>query len=97
ELCQEGSVWVFSDGPVVVAAQSDSPEIETPPGGEVLRILRLYEQGQALRPGVDYWQPSAGTVAFRRLPSADELEGALVCRPAAGRDLPADLLSRWAE
>lgn len=94
-LCTEGTAWVYSDGPVVVGALTDVPEIEVPPGAEVLRIFTLKDAGSELIPGTDYWQPTAITVAFRRAPSADELEGSLVCRPVAGRDMPVDLLSRW--
>nr|WP_298165340.1 hypothetical protein [uncultured Pseudomonas sp.] len=95
ELCAEGNAWIVNDGPAVVAAQSDTPEIEVPPGAEVLRIFWLKDDGRTLTPGDAYWQPSASAVAFRYMPSSDELEGALVCRPVAGRDMPADLISRW--
>ncbi|WP_347506199.1 hypothetical protein [Pseudomonas anguilliseptica] len=95
ELCTEGMAWVHSDGPVVVGALTDAPEIEVPPGAEVLRIFKLKDAGRELRPGKDYWQPTAISVAFARAPSFDELDGSLVCRPGAGRDMPADLLSRW--
>lgn len=94
-LCTEGTAWVHREGPVVVGAKTDSPEIETPPGAEVLRIFTLLDAGRELIPGADYWQPTAATIEFMREPSADELDGSLVCRPAAGRDMPADLLSRW--
>lgn len=94
-LCTEGTAWVYSDGPVVVGALTDAPEIEVPPGAEVLRIFTLKDAGLELIPSTDYWQSTAITVAFRRTPSADELEGSLVCRPVAGRDMPVDLLSRW--
>ncbi|GAD62024.1 hypothetical protein [Aquipseudomonas alcaligenes] len=97
ELCTEGNVWVHNDGLAVVAAQSDAPAIEVPPGAEVLRIFWLKDAGRDLVPGDAFWQPTASTVEFRLPPTSDELDGALVCRPTLGRDMPADLLSRWSE
>lgn len=97
ELCAEGNAWVHTDSPVVVGARSDEPEIEAAPGAEILRIFRLKDGVRELRAGIDYWQPTAATVAFHVSPAADELDGGIVCRPALGRDMPAALLARWSE
>lgn len=98
ELCNEGNVWIVSDEPVVSGASTDDAELEVPPGAEAIRIIQLLLNGRALIPGRDYQQSGANAVQFlRNTPQSNDLLGALACRPAFGQDMPAALLSRWAE
>lgn len=98
ELCDKGNTWIVSDGPVVVGADTPYAEVEAPPGAEVLRIISLLQDGRPLRPGVDYRQGAAGGVEMLRgTPGSSYLLGSIACRPAHGKDMPPDLLSRWDE
>jgi len=98
ELCAEGNAWIVSDGPVVVGANTPFAEVDVPSGAETLRIIRLLQDGRALKPGLDYRQTGSNGVEFlRAVPPSNTLLGAIACRPAYGRDMPAELLSRWAE
>jgi hypothetical protein len=98
ELCNEGNAWLVSDGPVVVGANTPFAEVDVPSGAETLRITKLFQNGRELKPGLDYLQTGSGGVKFlRSLPESVTLLGEIVCRPAYGKDMPAELLSRWAE
>lgn len=98
ELCSEGNAWIVSDGPVVVGANTPFAEVDVPSGAETLRIIRLLQDGRELKPGVDFRQNASNGVEFlRSVPQSVTVLGAIACRPAYGKDMPAELLSRWAE
>lgn len=98
ELCSEGNVWLVSDGPVVVGANTPFAEVDVPSGAETLRITRLMQGGRKLVPGVDYKQSGSNGVEFLgQQPKEVTLLGEISCRPSLGNDMPAELISRWAE
>lgn len=98
ELCAEGNAWIVSDGPVVVGANTPFAEVDVPSGAETLRIVRLLQDGRELKPGLDYRQTGSNGVEFlRSVPHSVTLLGSIACRPAYGKDMPAELMSRWAE
>ena len=98
ELCNEGNVWLVSDGPVVVGANTPFAEVDVPSGAETLRITKLMLGGAELAPGIDYKQLGGNGVQFLRAQPKDiTLLGEISCQPAYGKDMPAELISRWAE
>lgn len=98
ELCTEGNAWIVSDGPVVIGANTPFAEVDVPSGAETLRIVRLLQDGRELKPGLDYRQTGSNGVEFlRSVPKSVTLLGSIACRPAYGKDMPAELMSRWAE
>lgn len=97
ELCTEADVWIFSDGPVVVGANTPNAEVEVPSGAETLRIINLVEGGKLLKAGIDYRQTGSNGVEFLRKPASNILLGTIACRPAHGQDMPDELISRWSE
>lgn len=98
ELCSEGNVWVVSDGPVVVGANTPFAEVEAPLGAEILRIISLADGDRALVPGADFKQLGGGGVHFMRSPPESAmLTGSVSCMPTYGKDLPASIMSRWSE
>lgn len=98
ELCAEGNAWIVSDGPVVVGADTPFAEVEVPSGADALRIVSLLQGARELKPGLDYRQTGSNGVEFlRATPDSSTLLGSLACKPARGRDMPAELLARWEE
>ena len=98
ELCSEGNVWLVSDGPVVVGANTPFAEVDVPSGAETLRITKLMQGGVELVPGLDYKQLGGNGVQFLRAqPKEVTLLGEIACKPAYGQDMPVELISRWAE
>lgn len=98
ELCSEGNVWIVNDGPAVVAANTSYAEVEAPQGAEALRVMRLFQDGRELKPGLEFRQAGTGIVEFLGSPpKASVLTGSVSCRPAYGEDMPGALVSRWAE
>lgn len=98
ELCTQASIWIEKDGPVVTGANTPFAEVDEPSGAEALRIVRLFDSGRELMPGKDYIQRGNNGVEFLGFkPSGITLLGEIACRPAYGRDMPSELLSRWAE
>lgn len=98
DLCVEGNVWIVSDGPAVVAANTRFAEVEAPTGAEVLRLMRLTLDGRDLVPGRDFKQSGGGGVEFIGVaPSSATLTGSVSCKPSYGKDMPGNLISRWSE
>ena len=98
QLCSEGNAWIVSDGPVVFGANTPFAEVEVPAGADALRIVRLELDQRKLEPGLDYVQTGSNGVEFlRSTPDSNTLLGSLACKPAQGRDMPAELLARWDE
>lgn len=95
-LCSQADAWVVREGPIVVAADTDYPQLVVPSGAEPLRLRALETaDGDALRHGVDYVQPTPGTISFLRTPPAATLYGELACRPPLDGDPPETLLRDW--
>lgn len=98
ELCREGSVWLVSDGPVVVAANTAFAEIEVPSNAEALRITRLMNGHRKLVPSKDYIQSGSNGIQFiGARPEVSTLTGEVACMPAYGQDMPEALISQWSE
>jgi len=96
ELCQDSEAWAV-EGLVVVAAKSGYPQLLAPEGGEVLRILELYDGDRLMRPGQDFEQRRPDSIEILRKPQSDTLTGRLACRPETGADLPDTLLKDWGD
>lgn len=98
ELCDKGNVWLSSDGPVVVAANTPFAEVELPLNAEAIRITKLVDNGRALTPGEDYVQSGSNGIHFLKLkPESVTMMGEVACMPSYGKDMPASLMSRWSE
>lgn len=96
ELCTEADAWVQDGEPVVVAANTDYPEVEAS-RGEPLRIISLTINGRECGNGEGYRQTSPKTVILDRKPSASVIYGRLACRPIRGDMPPSSVVSRWAD
>lgn len=98
ELCDKGNVWLSSDGPVVVAANTPFAEVELPLNAEAIRITKLVDGGRTLTPGEDYVQSGSNGIHFLKLkPESVTMMGEVACMPSYGKDMPASLMSRWSE
>lgn len=98
ELCDKGNVWLSSDGPVVVAANTPFAEVELPLNAEAIRITKLVDDGRTLTPGEDYVQSGSNGIHFLKLkPESVTMMGEVACMPSYGKDMPASLMSRWSE
>ncbi|MCE3025730.1 hypothetical protein [Salinicola sp. DM10] len=95
-FCTDADAWVVEGQPVVVAANTDYPEVLSDEG-EPLRILSLALEGGERRQGEGFSQVSATSIHFDRRPSESVLYGSLACRPTVGEMPPAVVCDRWGE
>jgi len=96
EMCTEADIWV-EQGPVVVAANTDYPQVAGM-DGEPLRIRWLLLGGRRVRQSNStFVQHTPETITFSRKPEESLLEGALACRPSPGDMPPDEVVSRWGE
>ncbi|MGP9826895.1 hypothetical protein ACT048_20695 [Ectopseudomonas khazarica] len=97
-LCTDGNAWIVDDGPAVVGANTPFAEVDVPDGAEALRLMSLRDaSGRELVAGREYRQNAANAVTFERVPEGLSVSGSVACRPAPGRDMPDELIGRWAE
>lgn len=96
ELCTEADAWVQSGEPVVVAANTDYPQVVASQG-EPLRIITLILNGRERVQGDGFWQPAPTLIEFDRQPGDSLLYGRIACRPAPGDMPPPEVVSRWGE
>lgn len=96
ELCTEADVWVVTDEPVVVAADTDYPQVMASQG-EPLRIVSLMLGGCEVVQGSAFDQPTPTTIVFHRKPETSLIYGRLACRPYRGDMPPSEVMNRWAE
>lgn len=96
ELCTEADVWVQRDEPVVVAANTDYPQVAASQG-EPLRIVSLTLSGRERVQGNGFRQPAPTVVEFDRRPETSLIYGQLACRPLPGEMPPYEVVSRWGE
>ncbi|MBW5800678.1 hypothetical protein [Halomonas elongata] len=94
ELCTEADVWVQEGEPVVVAANTDNPEIVAS-SGEPLRLISLQIDGRERVQGHSFYQPTPTTIELYQRPKASMLYGRLACRPAMGDIPPDEVMERW--
>jgi hypothetical protein len=97
DFCTHGNIWIVRDEPVVVAADTDYPELEIPTGGEAIRIISLTTSNGTLKPDIDFRQVGVNSIKFASKPKDPVLYGAMSCRPVIGKDMPEELISRWSE
>ncbi|MGK0546341.1 hypothetical protein ACSEE7_12640 [Halomonas cupida] len=95
-LCTEADVWVQRREPVVVAANTDYPQIAAA-DGEPLRIRYLTIDGRKTRAGEGWDQPEASLIVFQQKPKQSLIFGELACRPEHDDMPPDDVVDRWAE
>jgi len=96
ELCTEADAWVQRGEPVVVAANTDYPQVVASQG-EPLRIVSLTLHGRERMQGDGFRQPAPTVIEFDRRPEGSLLYGQLACRPAPGDMPPEEVVSRWGE
>lgn len=96
ELCTEADAWVQRGEPVVVAANTDYPQVVASQG-EPLRIVSLTLHGRERVQGDGFQQPAPTVIEFDRRPETSLLYGQLACRPAPGDMPPEVVVSRWGE
>ncbi|WP_280568259.1 hypothetical protein [Chromohalobacter sp. 296-RDG] len=96
ELCTEADAWVQSGEPVVVAANTDYPQVVASQG-EPLRIVSLTLDGRERVQGDGFLQPAPSVIEFDRKPTESLLYGRLACRPIYGDMPPDEVVSRWGE
>lgn len=84
-LCQDGNAWI------VDAAVTQEGAIMAPEGCHGVRVLTLYRNGRALKPGVDYQQPSPESVAIRHMSAADTFTARIAVKPTSDGSVPDEL------
>ena len=93
DLCHEGNAWVHSDGPVVVAADTDYAELESPADSEPVRVLEVLVDDRPLKAGIHYRQTGPSTIRLSFKPQENSLHGSLAVKPLPGKEMPEALTS----
>lgn len=96
DFCKDADAWVIENQPIVVAANTEYPEVSASEG-EPLRIVTLNLQGRDRQQGDGYFQPTPTSIRFDRKPSESILYGSLACRPKVGDMPPETVGDRWGE
>jgi len=97
DLCDQGNAWVHTDGPIVVAADTDYAELEAPADAEPVRVLQVLIDDRPLRPGLHYRQTGPASIELSFTPKQSTLYGRLAVKPDPGKQMPAELTSTHAE
>jgi len=93
DLCDQGNAWIHTDGPIVVAADTDYAELEAPTDAEPVRVVEVLVDERPLRPGIHYRQTGPASIELSFKPKVSSLYGRLAVKPVPGKSMPAELIS----